>query len=251
MNQLQLLRDELSRRTAKNSRYSLRSFAKSLGLSHTTLSLTLSGKRPLSRKAALQIADRLCLEPDLAAAFVGASPSPRQQGAQTNFQTIELDTFQLISDWVHYAILSLLEIEGSRFEAKWIAKRLGTGEAGVKMAMDRLVSMGLVTEEGGRWKQTALPIKVDNKISTAATRRFQRQLMEKAMESLENDPVEHRDFTSMTLSFDPRHLPYAKERIKQFRRELTAELESRGTPKEVYNMTFQVYPLTQFTKELS
>lgn len=251
INQLQLLRDELSRRVTKNPRYSLRSFAKSLGLSHTTLSLTLSGKRLLSRKAALQIAERLGLEPDQAAAFVGSCPQPRQHGLALNFQKIELETFYLISDWIHYAILSLLETEDARFEAKWIAKRLGAGESAVKMAMDRLVSVGLVHEVNGHWKQSSLPIKVDNKISTAATRKFQRQLLEKAIESLENDPVEYRDFSSVTLSLDPRHLPYAKERIKQFRRELMAELEGRGQPKEVYNMTFQVYPLSQFEKECS
>jgi transcriptional regulator with XRE-family HTH domain len=249
IDQLQFLKDELSRRVAKNPRYSLRSFAKSLGLSHTTLSLALSGKRPLSRKAALQIAERLGLEPDAAAAFVGSNPQFRQHGMPVSFQKIELDTFNLISDWVHYAILSLLDTTDAKFEPKWVARRLGIGESAAKMAMDRLVSLGLLHEVEGRWKQSSLPIKVDNKISTVATRKFQRQLLEKAIDSLENDPVEARDFSSVTLTLDPRHLPYAKERIKQFRRELMVELESRGEPKEVYNLTFQVYPLTQIVKE--
>src|SRR4051794_29725601 len=58
-----LLQNELTRRCAKNPRYSLRAFAKALGMSHTVLSLVLSGKRPLSRKAALQVASALELAP--------------------------------------------------------------------------------------------------------------------------------------------------------------------------------------------
>lgn len=245
--QLQLLKDELSRRVAKNSRYSLRSFAKSLGVSHTALSLAFAEKRKISRKAGLQIADRLGLEPSQAVKFINGAKSPRPLVGK--FKKIELETFQLISDWIHYAILSLLECEGSKFEPRWISRRLGAGEMAVKVAMDRLVKLKMVEQVEGRWRQSAMPIKVDNKTSTAATRKFQRQLLEKALESLEKDPVEIRDFSSMTLSIDPKFLPFAKERIKQFRRELTAELEAKGAPKEVYNLTIQIYPVTQSINE--
>src|SRR4051812_39967317 len=64
------LQRELARRCTTNAGYSLRAFARALGMSHAGLSLVLSGKRPLSRKAAVRIAPLLDLSTDERLAFV-------------------------------------------------------------------------------------------------------------------------------------------------------------------------------------
>ncbi|MGZ3695672.1 MAG: TIGR02147 family protein, partial [Bdellovibrionota bacterium] len=81
--------------------------------------------------------------------------------------------------------------------------------------------------------------------STPSTRNFHRQLLEKALESLDHDPIEKRDFSSITLPMSASQIPYAKERIRQFRRELAAELGQKTNPKEVYNLTVQIYPVSK------
>lgn len=53
------LRDELSRRQARNARYSLRSFARDLGLAPPRLSDILRGRYGLSGAAAAELAARL------------------------------------------------------------------------------------------------------------------------------------------------------------------------------------------------
>src|SRR4051812_2340511 len=109
------LKSELSKRCERNPRYSLRAFARSLGVSHTVLSLVLAGKRPLARKSALRISERLELDPTQKATFLQfGDPGPRFQAQQ-----LSLDQFALIADWYHYAILSLLELPRARFEAAW------------------------------------------------------------------------------------------------------------------------------------
>src|SRR5262245_40700147 len=59
-----LLQQELARRCAKNPGYSLRAFSRALGLSPTVLSLVLSGKRPLSKKAVAKVVEVLGLGPE-------------------------------------------------------------------------------------------------------------------------------------------------------------------------------------------
>ncbi|MGZ3710223.1 MAG: DUF4423 domain-containing protein [Bdellovibrionota bacterium] len=49
----------------------------------------------------------------------------------------------------------------------------------------------------------------------------------------------------MTLPMSASQIPYAKERIRQFRRELAAELGQKTNPKEVYNLTVQIYPVSK------
>lgn len=244
-----LLQLELERRCTKNPRYSLRSFAKALGLSHTVLSLVLSGKRPLSKKAIHQVAQQLDLDPAQKQKLLDDKIVQRRRTPVSpviDYQQISLDVFSMISDWVHYATLSLLEIKGARFEARWIAKQLGVTEMRAKLAMERLVRLEMVVQEkNGKWKQSGKPLKVENTVSTESTREFHKQVLNRAIESLENDPIEVRDFSAMTLAIDPALIPYAKERIRAFRRELTQELESKGAPKRVYNLTVQIYPVSK------
>ncbi len=236
-----LLKMTLQERISRNPQYSLRAFAKATGISHTVLSLVLSGKRNLSKKATLKLAEYLELGPQQKQQLIkfhkGASPE--------DYDTIELDTFEIISDWYHYGILSLLELPNSQFDAKWISKQLSISLLMAKLAMERLVRVGLVAkDENGKWSQSGKPLKIDNKISTVATRKFHKQLLMRAIDSIEKDPIPVRDFSSMTFTLDPSQMEYARKRIQEFRRQLTAELEIKGNPTSVYNLTIQMYPIT-------
>ncbi len=224
-----LLQNELAKRCQRNPRYSLRAFAKSLETSHTVLSLVLSGKRSISKKLREKIKEELGLA----------------QPEETPVQQITLDAFAIISDWYHYAILSLLEIPESSIEPKWIAKRLGITALEANLAVERLKRLELIELKNNRWRQTSVPIRFDNTISNSTIKNFHKQLLSKAVESLENDPKPLRDFSSMTMAIDPEHLPFAFEEIKKFRRELTQRLEKLGKPKEVYNLTIQLYPISK------
>ena len=154
-----LLKQELAKRIEKNAHYSLRSFSKSLGISHTVLSLVLSGKRNLSKNAGMKIADSLGLTPLERTLFL--MPTKKEKDKSENhleshdqeYKLIDLDLFYLISDWVHYAILSLLDIDGFKLDQSWIAKRLGINQIQAKLAIERLVNLEIVIKENGKWIQ--------------------------------------------------------------------------------------------------
>ena len=178
-----LIENELAQRIKRNARYSMRSFAKTIGISHSLLSLVLSGKRRVSKKTLRRIEEKL-----------GLSPEPAETPAETNEgQQLSLDAFSLLADWYHYAILSLLELPEARLDSHWIAKRLGITPLEARLAVSRLKRMQLIAKIDGRWKQSSRPLKVENRQSTSATRKHHRQILEKAQESLENDPFEKRD----------------------------------------------------------
>lgn len=148
-----LLRAALAERCARNPNYSLRAFARSSGISHTVLSLVLSGKRRLSRKGALKLADYLDLDPSGRAALTRACAGKGPAGEDR--RELTLDAFEAISDWYHYAILSALELPGARFEARWLGARLGIPILKAKLAMERLERLGLVERgEDGSWRQS-------------------------------------------------------------------------------------------------
>jgi uncharacterized protein (TIGR02147 family) len=247
----QILARELAIRVQRNPRYSLRQFAKSLGMSHTVLSLVLSGKRPLSVKAAAKITEKIALSPEEVQILMTSHPKKQIQNKIDSYTSVDLETFELISNWMHYAILSLFETADAVFDHAWVANRLSIPKGEAKEALARLVKLELLAEVNGRWKQTGKSIKVENKVSTGFTRNFHRQLLDKALHSLDNDPIETRNFSSMTMAIDPSHMEYAIERIRDFRRQLTAELEAKGPAKEVYNLTVQLYPVSRVTSSIA
>ncbi len=55
------LKDELQRRASKNPAYSLRAFARDIGLTNSHLSMTLSGRKRISPETAENVAFRMNL----------------------------------------------------------------------------------------------------------------------------------------------------------------------------------------------
>lgn len=196
------------------------------------VSLVLSGKRPVSRKMRARMAE------------LGITPSAPLASGEA-MDSLTEDTFALLADWYHLAVLSLLELPEARFEARWISRRLGISLVEARLAISRLKRLRLVAFRQGRWRQCTRPLKMENLKMTAATRRFQQQVLRKAEESVDLCPDEWRDLSSTTLAIAPEHVPYARQRIQEFRRQLTNELETKGTPSEVYHLAVQIYPVTK------
>ncbi len=244
-----LLRAALAERCAKNPQYSIRSFARSSGISHTVLSLVLSGKRRLSKKASMQLAQHLELAPDHTEKVMRHFATSTEP---SDYEELSLDAFEVISDWYHYAILSALELPNAKWDARWFAKQFGIQILEAKLAMERLQRLKLVEEKNGpgkgQWKQTSKPIKVDNTTSTAATRKFHKQLLARAIDAIDLNKIDERDFSSTTFAMDPSLIPFAAAKIRKFRRELVAELEAKGTAGAVYNITMQLFPVTKLNE---
>jgi uncharacterized protein (TIGR02147 family) len=247
-----LLKSDFFKKQSKNPNYSMRAFAKKLGVSHTVLSLIFSGKRRLSQQLAHQIVDKLDFTFKQRKLFLAEHSHHNSEQAEQfdQVQQMDLDKFALLSEWQHYAILSLLETTDFKMDEVWIAKRLGISELMVKNAIERLVRLELLAKDSkGKWHQKNGYIRFDNKTSTAATKHFHKQLIKKAYESLENDPFDIREQSSMTFAMNPKDLPYAIERIKEFRYKLSQELENMSPQKEVYNLCVQLYPVSRREKE--
>ncbi len=247
---IEILRFEYSSRCEKNSAFSMRSFARFLNVSHTLLSLVMNGHRTPSKKFIETVGARLSFSPEQTNLLMQSTPfiqgKKKIKAANITYNKISLDTFSLLSEWQHYAILSLLEIEDTEFTIQFISKRLNINEMLAKISIQRLLDLKLIecieTRTGRKWKQSTAPIVVENLESTVYTRKFQKQLITKAIDSMENDPVQLRDMSATTFAMDPQHVGYALKRIREFRRELVKELEELGQPKEVYNITVQLFP---------
>jgi uncharacterized protein (TIGR02147 family) len=248
------LQTELEARKRHNTAYSLRAYAASLGLSPATLSQVMAGKRPLTRKAAMKIADRANLSPDerrhllasVLAEAIGAPPeAPATAAADAvTFRELEADQFCVIADWYHYAVLSLSELPGSRASAAWIAEMLGITVHEAEAALRRLQRLGLIEVRGRAFRQSSPPLTTPPHVANQAIRKFHRQVLRKAEAALADVPVEERDFGAITFAADSRTLPRVREALREFRRKI-ASLMAGSEPDQVYTLSLQLVPVSK------
>jgi uncharacterized protein (TIGR02147 family) len=101
--------------------------------------------------------------------------------------------------------------------------------------------LDLLEEKRGTLRKTdAVLTTADKSISTPALKRRQKQVLEKAIEALERDPVELRDTTALCMAIDPKKIPEAKKRIQEFKKSLCAFLESDKREK-VYELSISLF----------
>ena len=257
------LRDALTTRVERNPRYSLRAFAQTLDMDAGTFSQFLSGKRFPSEKIAQKIFKALDFSPQerndflksLAQAKAKAglkriSPDLREllkAKNESSLQTkdLSISMFKAIADWYHNAILELPFTQNFESDPKWIAKALGITVAEAHSAIQRLLELELLELVDGKLKRSErLLMTVDRHLTTSAHRRRQKQILEKSVTSLENDPLIERNHTAMTFAIDSSKIAEAKKRIADFMTDMTEFLES-GTRDRVYEMTVNLFPLQQ------
>lgn len=231
-----LLRNEFQNRKRTNPRYSLRAFAGFLGIQPGRLSEYLSGKRQVTDQVAESISVRLGTTSTL---FRSKMPS------HINF--IEDETFSVIADWQHFAILSLMDTRDFKNSPKWIADRLGISEFDAKDAVARLVRVKLVEVKNNKLVKTKHGIFTGTDRESKALKLSHTQSLQQAIEKLHDVPVELRDITSMTMAIDLKKLPLAKKMITEFRRKLCGYLED-GQRSEIYNLNIQLVPVTRVSQ---
>lgn len=245
------LASELARRSERNQNYSLRAFAKSVEIDAGLLSKIIANKRKISLTMAYKLAEKVGLDPLERRQFLQSvidermpeNVDLRDTSGSPKPEHLEEDVFKIIADLYHYAILEMTYVKNFQGNAKWIASQLGITTLEVRLALERLQRLGLLKRVNGKWVKTNANLTTANKALTSAAHiRHQRQALQKAIESLENDPIEIRNMTSMTLPTDPKKVAKAKEMIGEFMEKLADFLEA-GPKKNVYQLTVSLFPL--------
>jgi transcriptional regulator with XRE-family HTH domain len=238
---LSLLRRTLVERCRKNPGYSLRAFARSLGVAPSALCHILSGKRPISKAMLVRLGLGMGLSP-------GEIEKLKPHSVRDTYKTLADDEFAMIADWYHYAILELTYVENSRPDPRWVSKMLGITAGEARIALDRLQKMGLLQITEGTWKDLAPNGNMSNitaEAMGAARKRLQQQMLELSLQSLEEMSMQERDHSSMTMAVHPEDFELAKQKIKEFRRQMSELFAKNPKKKRVYHLQLSLYPVTK------
>ncbi len=261
---LEILEREFSLRRSRNSRYSLRAFARSLKIDHGVLSMILTGKRIPSKQFSEQMPKLLLMTPETTQAFQMSIAETRRQAklgrlnqqfegqhtlGKSKAKELPLEDFDEIAPWYYSAILELTFVDDFIGTAEWIANRLKLKKSDIVRAIERLQASGLLSFQNGTLVKADPLLATARKDQTSASHRArQKKILELSIDSLETDPINVRNHTAMTMAIDPEKLPDAKKMIQEFSRSLCAFLET-GKRKRVYELSVSLFPFEKVSRQ--
>jgi uncharacterized protein (TIGR02147 family) len=259
-----LLKEAFDKKAKANPRFSLRAFAKLLGISPAGLSQILSRKKRLSLDRAHEFARRLNLdaqERELFLTLIEAEASksePRKielyeklnsiQGS-SNTHNLTVDQFRLLSSWSGFAILEMITVSDPTATNSEIARRLQIPPAEVDATLERLERLELIERsqapKGPRYRRVEETVLAISSQSHDAFRKYYQELLAKAEVSLTEQTPQERVSGAQVFALDPSMLAEVRKLTNQYLDQLNALAQKGKRRTEIYQAFTHVFRLTE------
>ncbi|MEC9283750.1 MAG: TIGR02147 family protein [Bdellovibrionota bacterium] len=252
---VQLLNQELKQRKSVNPSYSMRAYARDLGLSSASLSQILSFKRNLSFDTANKILEKANIEKALAKQLRSELLRLKEQN-KLNRKATFLEPNQplkslapedeyIIKNWWAFAILTLSTTKSFIGRKDFIAQRLNLEEEQVEECLEILYKSSYLNKNyRGEYVFAGKNFTTGTDIPNEFLKQQHRDLLKIAALKQEELSVDERDFSFICMNGNKNDLPRMKEWIKRFRRDFMNEFESKEN-EDVFRLCLQLFPVTE------
>jgi uncharacterized protein (TIGR02147 family) len=169
----------------------------------------------------------------------------RLKSYQPEFQ-MSAKQYSLLATWYYPVLFTLLQITGISQEPAYLARRLGRGVTVpmVEEAIDDLNFLGLIQKEEERWVPANNTLTTPENVRDLAIPKYHRNSLKLAEDALAL-PSSEREFNGLTVTIPAALLPRVKEKMRRLRIELNEMLSDANDSAEVYQINFQLFPVTQ------
>lgn len=248
-----ILLDEFERRRRRNARYSLRAFARDIGMSPSRLSECLNKVRGISPEMAESICKRMSFSPEETEQFVtfvelehGRGKARKEQAKRKIASLPRLisekdrEKAKLLSDWFYPFLAE--EMRWSPMSAVELAKRVGFSNHDVKAALRILVSQGFIAQVGQKFVlRSDLPEPEESFKNRALVLRH-RQLNQISNAVLDRGLDLDSYFTDSIFSLTGSDFQTAKNIIRDAKNKLQQlSLRAKDQDRQVYCVTFRMF----------
>jgi uncharacterized protein (TIGR02147 family) len=163
---------------------------------------------------------------------------------QETYKTV--DQFEVISHWVHMAILSMTKLQNFSGTEKQIFDLL-QGKVGmeeIKDALGRLLSLQLLTyDDQGKLTPTFNKVTTPHDVKDVGVHKYYKDVFKLGINAIKM-PVDKREFQSFNLPMNKENLVLAKKIIREFRSQFVKAIETPENGDDVFQMNIQFFPLT-------
>jgi uncharacterized protein (TIGR02147 family) len=243
--------------------FSLRGLARLAGMSPSHLSRTLSGQKKLSAASAHKLSVALNQTPEESDRLLSLIELEKTEDNQIRSKilkrmsrnspstpsTVSLDVFRVIADWYYFALVALASTRNFKGDSYWIARRLRIKPFEAKMALERLVTLGLIKKAGRSFEPVNdADISTTDDLASAAIKENHSQHLSMAQRAMHEISLELREFNNLTLAMNLADVPKAKKMIRDFVDRFDQEFK-RQPADEIFQMNLQFYLLSKPERE--
>lgn len=247
---LRILQNEFHQRQQKNKKYSLRAFAKFLGVSHALLSLVFLKKKGLSLKMADKISTKLALSHLERNIFVSSVEKCFSRSAkkktkagqvlnelqkQKQFKSLTQDTVRQIDHWAYIAVFEAIYCKKAQ-TTKELCFFLDQKPSMIMKVVTYLQEISAISEEDGRFSALSSSLQTSNDIPAKALVNYHISMAQKAISSIQQQPVHMREFQNAMLTVNYESMGEAKKMIRNFIHEFNARFYVDNDTSQLYSL---------------
>ena len=165
--------------------------------------------------------------------------------AKLNIQFIEEDQSEYFQKWIHVAIRELLLLE-PKITMDEILKRLrpSVKKQEIENSLILLTKLKLIERNADQCSVSHQSVSTGSQFVTASAFRYHQEMIELGKDSLQNFPRDQRYISGSTVSLSWDNFKTIQAKIAELRSEILALSEIDQNKEEVFQINFQLFPLT-------
>jgi uncharacterized protein (TIGR02147 family) len=244
-----ILNQALEDRCTANGSYTMRAFARDLGIPISSLSEILNGKKGLSPKRSLHVAKVLKLPDwqthfffDLVSKSHAKSPKARYAATErlrgreqkNQVHLVNQSAIKSLTSWIDLAILELTHLENFQPNARWAAERLLVDKNVVTQSLERLKKSQLlkIDSSTGAWIDASPLFSTTDGIPSEAIRTFHKSVLSLAIRKLESSDLNNRTVKTVVFSISKDRLPRAQKILDEAVAKIVSLANENARPRE-------------------
>lgn len=263
----QLLRDWYQERKAANPKFSYRLLAGKVGFrSPGFFTMILQGKTNISLEVAEGFAEAMKLkkgEREYLKALVlhnQCDDNERRKDLWRKVASLRAvqvkrlapGLYRFLEKWYHIAIRELLAIIRFRGDYAELGRLLEPPIAPeeAESAVKVLIELGMIRKNAQGWyERVDATLTTGNDATGRQVEEFFLAMHKLGGEALTRFPREERNLSWLTLSISAERYREIVEELRQFRRKILQAAEADPKPEAVFQLNFEIFPLTAFPRE--
>lgn len=235
----ELLNNHFEELKQKNRRFSVRAYARKLGLANGTLSDVMNSKLSLTPDRAIKVLAKLDIDQRKKDKLL-VLLNKQHRIAKDKLPRTHFDVF---SNWTYRAILFSFDLDGSRWTSQELADRLLLKPKQIEQMIEVLLKLDLLKKEkDGSIVREQKYWEMNDDDRNEFIHRSHQDSLSLASKAISLIPAHKRDITSMMFAGDSQQLEELRNEIRHLYERALSIMET-PSKNEVYQLSIQLHPL--------
>ena len=238
----ELLKEHFQALKSANPRFSIRAYAKRIGLSAGSLSDTINNKKKwnISRDRAISILEKVS---------VSQAKKNRlllKMGVDQAVPREKLDTsnYDILTNWVYYAVLFSFDLPAKLTKPEDIATRLDVSVEKVEKVIEALLRRNLLLHgNNGEYQRPSSMLNSGDGLPSELIRSHHLDGLDLSRVALHKLPADRRDFTSFTFSGSESQIAALREEIRKLHEKASVIMDGGSENDQVFRLSVQLFPM--------